>query len=47
MWGGFTATRMLINNMFDERPLGITIVDGGFEFVSTLAMSAVIGFMGT
>ncbi|PIZ61938.1 hypothetical protein COY16_05655 [Candidatus Roizmanbacteria bacterium CG_4_10_14_0_2_um_filter_39_13] len=41
VWVGFSATTILITNSYQQKPILLTLVDGGYQLVSLLAMSAI------
>jgi len=45
IWGGFSATTMFINNMYQQKPILLNLVDGGYQLVSLLAMSAILFYI--
>ena len=44
LWLGFTASRMLVHDLFDTRTLGITALSALNELLTVTAMALVIGF---
>jgi len=43
LWLGFTASRMLVHDLFDTRTLGITALSALNELITVTAMALVIG----
>jgi hypothetical protein len=43
LWLGFTASRMLVHDLFDTRTLGITVLSTLNELITVTAMALVIG----
>ena len=43
LWLGFTASRMLVHDLFDTRTLGITVLSALNELLTVTAMALVIG----
>jgi hypothetical protein len=41
-WIGFVATVTLTANLFHHRPLGLFLVDGGYQLLSLMVMGAII-----
>lgn len=46
MWLGFTAARMLTHDLFEGRPVKLTLLNITHEFVTIMVMGLVIGVMG-
>jgi len=42
MWLGFVAPVMISSNMFNNKPMSLFYIDGGYRFVSLLLMGAVL-----
>lgn len=43
LWLGFTAARLVVHDLFDTRPAGLTVLNGLHELLTILAMALVIG----
>ncbi len=43
LWAGFTAGRIIVHDIFEGRPSGLTVMNIAHEFVTVLAMSIIIG----
>ena len=43
LWLGFTAARVLVHDLFDTRPLALTVVTALNELLTVLVMALVIG----
>lgn len=46
MWLGFTAARFVTHDAFEGRPLKLTTINLGNEFVTIMLMGLIIGYMG-
>jgi hypothetical protein len=46
LWLGFTATRILVHELFESRPIGIFLITAAYELVTVLVMAAIIGLLG-
>lgn len=46
MWLGFTAARFITHDAFEGRPMKLTALNLGNEFVTIMGMGLVIGLMG-
>jgi hypothetical protein len=46
LWLGFTAVRFLTHDLFEGRPLRLTLMTAGNELATVLVMALVIGLMG-
>ncbi len=46
MWFGFTAARFITHDAFEGRPMKLTAINLGNEFVTIMFMGLVIGLMG-
>jgi hypothetical protein len=44
MWLGFVAPVMLSGNMFNNKPLKLFYIDGGYRLVSLIAMGALLAY---
>lgn len=44
-WLGFTATRVLTHDLFENRPLALTLLTVGHELVTFLVMGLIIGLI--
>ncbi len=45
-WIGFTATRMITHDAFEQRDTRLTLINIAHELVTLFVMAAVIGFVG-
>ena len=45
VWIGFSATTMFVNNMYQQKPLMLNLVDGGYQLASLLSMSVILYFL--
>ncbi|MFT4219009.1 MAG: DUF1761 domain-containing protein [Microbacterium sp.] len=43
MWAGFTAGRIIVHDIFEGRPTGLTVMTIAHELVTVLAMAVIIG----
>jgi len=46
LWLGFTAVRFLTHDLFEGRPMKLTLLTAGNELVTVMVMALVIGLMG-
>ena len=46
MWLGFTAARFITHDVFEGRPVKLTVLNTGNEFVTIMVMGLVIGLFG-
>lgn len=46
LWLGFTAVRFLTHDLFEGRPMKLTLLSAGNELVTVMVMALVIGLMG-
>ena len=46
LWAGFTATRILVHELFESRDLRIWVITAAYELVTILVMAAIIGLFG-
>lgn len=46
LWLGFTAVRFLTHDLFEGRPIKLTLLSAGNELVTVMVMALVIGLMG-
>ena len=46
LWLGFTAARFLTHDLFEGRPMKLTLLTAGNELVTVLVMALIIGAMG-
>lgn len=46
LWLGLTAARMLVHELFESRDLRIWAISAGYELVTVVAMTAIIGLFG-
>ena len=46
MWLGFTAARFITHDVFEGRPVKLTVLNIGNEFVTIMVMGLVIGLFG-
>jgi hypothetical protein len=45
VWLGFTACRVMTHDLFENRPLALTLMTVGHEFVTFLVMGLIIGLI--
>ncbi len=45
VWLGFTGTRMLVHDLFENRPTKLTVINAAHELVTLLVMGAIIGWL--
>jgi len=45
LWLGFSGTSIFVNNMYQQKPMLLTLVDGGYQLVSLLAMSVILYYI--
>lgn len=43
LWAGFTAARFITHDAFDNRPVGLTVLNVAHELVTILVMALIIG----
>ncbi len=43
LWAGFTAARFITHDQFDNRTVGLTVLNIAHELVTVLVMAAIIG----
>jgi len=41
-WLGFMATTMLVNNLYENRPINLWVINAGYMFFSMLAFGAIL-----
>lgn len=46
LWLGFTAVRFLTHDLFEGRPMKLTLLSAGNELATVMVMALVIGLMG-
>lgn len=46
LWLGFTAARMVTHDAFEGRPVKLTVINLGNEFVTIMLMGLIIGLIG-
>jgi hypothetical protein len=46
LWLGFTAARLITHDAFEGRPMKLTVLNLGNEFVTIMVMGLIIGLMG-
>jgi hypothetical protein len=46
VWLGFTAARMITHDVFERRPVKLTMLNAAHELVTLLVMGAIIGWLG-
>lgn len=46
LWAGFTATRILVHELFESRPIAIWLITAAYELVTVLVMAVIIGLLG-
>ncbi|MDA1316597.1 MAG: DUF1761 domain-containing protein [bacterium] len=42
LWIGFMGPAIFINNLYQQKPLLLNVVDGGYQLVSIITMSAIL-----
>mgnify|MGYP003441697094 CR=1 FL=1 len=47
LWLGFTATRIFVHDVFENRPFALTVLNSAHELATILVMAIVIGKMGS
>ena len=45
MWLGFTATRILVHDLFENRPSNLTFLNVAHELVTLVVMALVLGWL--
>lgn len=45
LWLGLTAARIITHDLFEKRPLKLTMLTVGHEFVTIMVMAAIIGWL--
>jgi hypothetical protein len=45
LWAGFTASRILVHELFESRPIGIWLITAAYELVTVLVMAVIIGLL--
>ncbi len=45
LWLGFTAARLLVNDLFDSRGLRVWAITAGHELITILVMAVIIGLL--
>jgi hypothetical protein len=43
LWLGFTATRLLVHDLFENRPSKLTVLNAAHELATLVVMAVVIG----
>jgi hypothetical protein len=46
LWLGLTAARLVVHDVFEHRPVKLTVLNAAHEFVTLLVMGAIIGWLG-
>lgn len=46
LWLGFTASRILVHDLFERRRLKLTLINSGHELATVLVMGVIIGLFG-
>ncbi len=46
VWLGFTAARMVTHDLFEHRPVKLTVLNAAHELVTLVVMGAIIGWLG-
>lgn len=46
LWLGFTAARLLVHDLFENRPAKVYLINAGHELATSLVMGAIIGVLG-
>lgn len=45
VWLGFTAARLLVHDLFENRPTKLTVLNAAHELVTLLVMGVIIGWL--
>ena len=45
LWLGFSGTSIFVNNMYQQKPLLLTLVDGGYQLAGILTMSSILYYL--
>jgi hypothetical protein len=45
IWLGFTAARLLVHDLFENRPAKLTLLNAAHELITLLVMGAVLGWL--
>ena len=45
VWLAFSATTLLTHNMFEQKPLKLTVINNGYQLAMFIVMALVIGLM--
>ena len=46
LWLGLTASRLLVHDLFEQRPIKLTLLNAGHEFTTLMVMALIIGGIG-
>lgn len=46
LWLGLTAARLVVHDVFERRPVALTVLNAAHEFVTLVVMGAIIGWLG-
>ncbi len=46
LWLGFTVSRLLVHDLFENRPIKLTVLNAGHELATVMVMALIIGGMG-
>jgi hypothetical protein len=46
LWAGFTASRILVHELFESRDLRIWLITAGYELITIVVMAVIIGLFG-
>ena len=46
LWLGFTAARLLVHDIFESRPVALTLLNAGHELATVIVMAMIVGVMG-
>lgn len=46
LWLGFIASRLLVHDLFEQRPTKLTLLNAGHEFATVMIMALIIGGFG-
>lgn len=46
LWLGFTLSRLLVHDLFENRPTKLTLLNAGHEFATVMVMALIIGLFG-
>lgn len=46
LWLGLTAARLVVHDVFERRPVKLTVLNAAHELVTLVVMGAIIGWLG-